>query len=72
VYEDDAETSRGVRVGASFERARERYPELACGVNKSSEYAEYPSCTGRVGKIYISLGGDPIGSLTVSRTPLGG
>jgi hypothetical protein len=62
-----AATRRGVAVGDSLERVRERYPQLKCGTGGDEEF---PYCAGKVGRLSISFGLDPVGSITVTETRL--
>jgi hypothetical protein len=62
-----SKTSRGVGIGDSLAEVRTRYPELRCGVaNKSTDYHQYPACTGELeSRRYIWFGGDPISNITL-------
>jgi hypothetical protein len=66
-------TRRGVEIGDSLNKARQRYPSLRCGIrNEDSEYVEYPYCTGRLARgRFIWLGQDPIRSITVATRAMG-
>lgn len=67
-----AHTKAGIRLGDRLADARRRYPRLKCGVrNQHSEYQEYPYCRGRVGRLWIWFGQDPIRSITISATSIG-
>lgn len=71
VTDRGAATRRGVAVGDSLARARDRYPELKCGTTAGdSESEAFPYCAGRLGRLYVSFGLDPIGSIIVSQTRL--
>ena len=68
-----AATRRGVGIGDPLERVSERYRALRCGIaNEGSEYRTYPYCAGRLGRLFVSFGEDPIKSITVSSTRLDG
>jgi hypothetical protein len=68
-----ARTRRGVRIGDRLARAADRYPELECGTaNLGSEYVPHRYCAGRLGRLFVSFGADPIRSITVSRARLSG
>jgi hypothetical protein len=72
IWREGVRTARGVAIGDSLARARERYPELECGVrNRNTEYVEYSYCSGRVGRHTIWFGEDPIESITIATVPLG-
>jgi hypothetical protein len=66
-----AATRRDVGIGDRLERAGDRYGEVDCGTgNEGSEYPEFRYCTGRVGRLFVSFGEDPIRSITVSSARL--
>jgi hypothetical protein len=68
-----ATTRRGVGIGHPVRRAAERYKTLDCGIaNERSEYPTFPYCVGRLDRLYVSFGGNPIKSITISTTRLTG
>ena len=73
VTDPRAATRRDVGIGHGASRVRDRYPGLDCGTaNEGSEYPQFPYCAGRLGRLYVSFGEDPVRSVTVSSTPLQG
>jgi hypothetical protein len=73
VTDPSAATSRGVGIGDPIDRAGNRYRELRCGIaNLNTEYRPFRFCTGRLGRLFVSFGADPIRSITVSSTRLTG
>jgi hypothetical protein len=71
--EDGAATQRGVAIGDPMDDAERAYPVLHCGTaNEDTEYATYPFCAGRLPHTWIWFGGDPIDTIQLSISPLGG
>ena len=67
-----ARTLRGVGIGDSLDRVRERYGQLRCGTTPGREYPDHPYCAGKLGRLSISFGENPIKSITISATRLSG
>ena len=67
--ERGARTRAGVGVADDLERVRERYVDNECGRASATESAAYPWCRADVGDIRVFFGGDPIGSITLTRRP---
>jgi len=78
VAEDGAITLRGVAIGDDLGEARKAYSALVCGRAYGGESlfgggTYYPYCAGRLGAHrWISFGEDPIASITIARTRVGG
>lgn len=69
-----ATTSRGVAIGDPLADARREHRGLACGTKHAgTEYESFRYCSGRVGDgTFVWFGGDPITSITLTRTPMVG
>jgi hypothetical protein len=73
VIDPSARTRRDVGIGDRLARAGSRYRELSCGLaNEGSEYATFRYCAGRLGRLSLSFGEDPIRSITISTTRIAG
>lgn len=61
VAEPGASTVEGVAIGDDLDEVKSAYPTFHCDMaNEGTEYEPYPACSGRLGRIQVWIGGDPI------------
>jgi hypothetical protein len=62
----------GLRVGGRLDDVRRLRPDFHCGTTRSTESTPYAYCYGRVGRTWAWYGGDPIRTIAVTSTTIGG
>lgn len=70
IWNPDARTRPGVRIGDQLDLVRKRYTETRCGEEIVDDNQTVPSCVVRVGNIKVTFAKDPIRSITLASQPV--